>query len=207
MMISPNTSNIRKDVNLLGTTLLRLALPRLILRLIVLLSALAILLYCAQSILTKGRGWLEFGIHVSGLNEILGKTVIDFVMQYQKFFWWFVVFLLVLFVLSGLTSWLKSSIKSGRAALAPLGEVRKLCTGLSHDALDVLDWVWHDKSTPLTVGNLQATLSQLRSNRAGKLELARAQKRELELALTTTVQPSPEQQPQPEGQREPTLLA
>ena len=206
-MISPNTSNIRKDVNLLGTTLLRLALPRLIIRLIVLLSVLAILLYCAQSILAKGRGWLEFGIHIAGLNEILGKTVIDFVMQYQKFFWWFVVFLLVLFVLSGLMSWLKSSAKRGRAALAPLGQVRKLCTGLSREALDVLDWVWQDKSTPLTIGNLQATLSQLRSGRAAKLELARAQKLELELALAPHPHPAPEQPPLNDGQREPTLLA
>ena len=206
-MNTPNTANIRKDVYLLGNTLLRLGLPRLIIRLVVLLSVLALLLYCAQAILARGKGWLEFGLHVSGLNDILGKTVIDFVMQYQKFFWWLVVALLVLFVLSGLMSWLRESIKRGRAALVPLGEVRKLCAGLSQEALDVLDWVWRDKSTPITVGNLQTTLSQLRTGRQRKLDLARAQKLELELALTPK-DPAPPASPlENGGQREPTLLA
>ena len=206
-MNTPNTANIRKDVYLLGNTLLRLGLPRLIIRLVVTLSVLALLLYFVQGILARGRGWLEFSLHISGLNEILGKTVIDFVMQYQKFFWWLVAALLVLFVLSGLMSWLRGSIKRGRAALVPLGEVRKLCAGLSQEALDVLDWVWRDKSTPITVGNLQTTLSQLRTGRQRKLDLARAQKLELELALTPKDPPPPASPLENGGQREPTLLA
>jgi hypothetical protein len=211
MMITPNTANIRKDVYLLGNSLLRLGLPRLIIRLVVTLSVLALLLYCVQGILARGKGWLEFSLHISGLNEILGKTVIDFVMQYQKFFWWLIAALLVLFVLSGLMSWLKSSVKRGRAALVPLGEMRKLCTGLSQEALDVLDWVWRDKSNPVTIGNIQSTLTQLRSGRQRKLDLARAQKLELEMALTPkTGNPTtaPSDAPRaPNGQREPTLLA
>lgn len=210
-MITPNTANIRKDVYLLGNTLLRLGLPRLIIRLVVTLSVLALLLYCAQGILARGKGWLEFSLHISGLNEILGKTVIDFVMQYQKFFWWLIAALLVLFVLSGLMSWLKSSVKRGRAALVPLGEMRKLCTGLSQEALDVLDWVWRDKSNPVTIGNIQSTLAQLRSGRQRKLDLARAQKLELEMALTPKTgnpETAPSDAPRsPDGQREPTLLA
>jgi hypothetical protein len=211
MMNTPNTANIRKDVYLLGNSLLRLGLPRLIIRLVVTLSVLALLLYCVQGILARGKGWLEFSLHISGLNEILGKTVIDFVMQYQKFFWWLIAALLVLFVLSGLMSWLKSSVKRGRAALVPLGEMRKLCTGLSQEALDVLDWVWRDKSNPVTIGNIQSTLTQLRSGRQRKLDLARAQKLELEMALTPkTGNPTtaPSDAPRaPNGQREPTLLA
>ena len=210
-MITPNTANIRKDVYLLGNTLLRLGLPRLIIRLVVTLSVLALLLYCVQGILARGKGWLEFSLHISGLNDILGKTVIDFVMQYQKFFWWLIAALLVLFVLSGLMSWLKSSVKRGRAALVPLGEMRKLCTGLSQEALDVLDWVWRDKSNPVTIGNIQSTLTQLRSGRQRKLDLARAQKLELDLALqpkSPSPPPAPSNVPAaPGGQREPTLLA
>lgn len=210
-MITPNTANIRKDVYLLGNTLLRLGLPRLIIRLVVTLSVLALLLYCVQGILARGKGWLEFSLHISGLNDILGKTVIDFVMQYQKFFWWLIAALMVLFVLSGLMSWLKSSVKRGRAALVPLGEVRKLCAGLSQEALDVLDWVWRDKSNPITIGNIQSTLTQLRSGRQRKLDLARAQKLELDFALkpkTSSPPPEPSDAPAaPRGQREPTFLA
>ena len=187
--------------------MLRLGLPRLIIRLVVLLSVLALLLYCIQGILARGRGWLEFGLYVSGLNDILGKTVIDFVMQYQKFFWWLIAALLVLFVLSALMSWFRSSVKRGRAALVPLGEVRKLCVGLSQEALDVLDWVWRDKSLPISVGNLQATLSQLRTGRQRKLNLARAHKLELDQALVPKEPASPASPLDHGGQREPTLLA
>jgi hypothetical protein len=220
MMNTPNTANIRKDVYLLGNTLLRLGLPRLIIRLVVTLSVLALLLYCIQGILARGRGWLEFGLHVSGLNDILGKTVIEFVMQYQKFFWWLIAALFALFVISAMMSWLRGSIKRGRGALVPLGEVRKLCAGLSVEALDVLDWVWREKSVPITVGNLQTTLSQLRTGRQRKLDLARAQKQELALALRPKDALAPEvfsENPQENnpatapldrsGHREPTLLA
>jgi hypothetical protein len=211
MMNTPNTANIRKDVYLLGNTLLRLGLPRLIIRLVVTLSVLTLLLYFVQGILARGKGWLEFGLHISGLNEILGKTVIDFVMLYQHFFWWLIAALLVLFVVSALMSWLRGSVKRGRAALVPLSEVRKLCTGLSPEALDVLDWVWRDKSTPITVGNLQASLTQLRTGRPRKLDLARAQKLELELALAPkeSTMPSPSETAPLDrsGHREPTLLA
>lgn len=211
MMNTTNTANIRKDVYLLGNTLLRLGLPRLIIRLVVTLSVLALLLYFVQGILARGKGWLEFGLHISGLNEILGKTVIDFVMLYQHFFWWLIAALLVLFVVSALMSWLRGSVKRGRAALVPLSEVRKLCAGLSPEALDVLDWVWRDQSTPITVGNLQASLTQLRTGRPRKLDLARAQKLELELALAPKESPIPspsETAPlDRSGHREPTLLA
>ena len=210
-MNTTNTANIRKDVYLLGNTLLRLGLPRLIIRLVVTLSVLALLLYFVQGILARGKGWLEFGLHISGLNEILGKTVIDFVMLYQHFFWWLIAALLVLFVVSALMSWLRGSVKRGRAALVPLSEVRKLCAGLSPEALDVLDWVWRDQSTPITVGNLQASLTQLRTGRPRKLDLARAQKLELELALAPKESPIPspsETAPlDRSGHREPTLLA
>jgi hypothetical protein len=211
MMNTPNTANIRKDVYLLGNTLLRLGLPRLIIRLVVTLSVLALLLYFVQGILAQGKGWLEFGLRISGLNEILGKTVIDFVMLYQHFFWWLIAALLALFVISALMSWLRGSVKRGRAALVPLSEVRKLCAGLSPEALDVLDWVWRDKSTPITVGNLQTSLTQLRTGRPRKLDLARAQKLELELALAPKEAPMPtpsETAPLDHtGHREPTLLA
>jgi len=211
MMNTPNSANTRKDAYLLGNTLLRLGLPRLIVRLVVTLSVLALLIYCVQGILARGKAWLEFSLQISGLNDILGKAVIDFVMQYQKFFWWLIAALLVLFVLSGLMSWLKVSFKRGRSALVPLGEVRKLCAGLSQEALDVLDWVWRDKSTPITIGNVQSTLTQLRSGRQRKLDLARAQKLELELALSPKTPSAPidpsKAPPAPRGQREPTLLA
>ncbi len=207
-MITQNTDTLRKDAYLLGNTLLRLALPRVLIRVTVVLTLLAILLYCVQTILNQGKSWLEFALHVSGLTDILGKTVVDFMVQYQKYFWWALALVLILITLSVISSWLKGSLKRGRAALVPISETRKLCAGLSPEALDVLNWVWKDQTTPITVGNLQATLSQLRSGRTRKIALAREQKATLEQALQPRTAPaSPGIPTNEDGQREPTLLA
>ena len=207
-MITQNTADLRKDAYLLGNTLLRLALPRLLIRVTVVLTILAALLYCIQTILARGKAWLEFSLHVTGLGEILGKTVVDFVMQYQKYFWWAIALILDLIALSFISSWLKGSLKRGRAALVPLSETKKLCAGLSIEALEVLSWVWKDQSTPITVGNLQTTLAQVRSGRVRKIALAREQKAALEQAL---LPPTPPTEPQPskniDRPRRPTMLA
>jgi hypothetical protein len=208
MMITQNTADLRKDAYLLGNTLLRLALPRLLIRVTVVLTISAITLFFVQTILAQGKSWLEFGLHVTGLAEILGKTVVDFIMQYQKYFWWAMAFILVLVAFSLVSGWLKGSLKRGRAALVPISEARKLCAGLSPQALEVLNWVWKDQTTPITVGNLQTTLSQVRSGRVRKIALAREQKAALEQALQTQPEPTtPRTPPNGDGQREPTMLA
>jgi hypothetical protein len=208
MMITQNTADLRKDAYLLGNTLLRLALPRLLIRVTVVLTILAIVLFFVQTILARGKLWLEFGLHVTGLAEILGKTVVDFVMQYQKYFWWAIALILVLVAFSLISSWLKGSLARGRAALVPISETRKLCAGLSTEALGVLSWVWKDQTTPLTVGNLQTTLSQVRSGRVRKIALAREQKAALDQALQTQMTPTAPPAPaNKKEQREPTMLA
>ncbi len=207
-MITQNTADLRKDAYLLGNTLLRLALPRLLIRVTVVLTISAIALFFVQTILARGKSWLEFGLQITGLAEILGKTVVDFIMQYQKYFWWAMAFILVLIAFSLISSWLKGSLKRGRAALVPISEARKLCAGLSPQALEVLNWVWKDQTTPITAGNLQTTLSQVRSGRVRKIALAREQKAALEQALQTQPEPTaPRPPPNGDGQREPTMLA
>jgi hypothetical protein len=208
MMITQNTADLRKDAYLLGNTLLRLALPRLLIRVTVVLTISAIALFVVQTIIARGKSWLEFGLHVTGLAEILGKTVVDFIMQYQKYFWWAVAFILVLITFSLISSWLKGSLARGRAALVPISETKKLCAGLSPQALEVLNWVWKDQTSPITVGNLQTTLSQVRSGRVRKIALAREQKAALEQALQPQPEPTtPQPPPKGGGQRKPSMFA
>jgi hypothetical protein len=215
MMNRHSTSPPQKDTPLLGGILLRLALPRLVTRITIILAAIALVIFCAQRILQSGKAWLEFAIKLTGLSEILGKTVIDFVMLYQKYFWWFVIFILVLIAISSVMSYLRSSLKRGRAALVPLSDVRKLCAQLSPEGLDILNWVWKDQTQPVTVGVLQTVLTQRAGGRARKLALARAQQLELQSALQNRpvtnpgpVNPSRVLPPSNDaGQREPTLLA
>ena len=214
-MNRPSTTSQHKDTPLLGSILLRLALPRLLTRIVVILAAIALVIYCAQRIMQSGKAWLDFALKLTGLSEILGKTVIDFVIQYQKYFWWFVILILILITVSCLISYLRSSLKRGRAALVPLSDVRKLCAQLSPEGLDILNWVWKDQTQPVTVGILQTVLSQRSSGRARKLALARAQQLELQSALQSRPV-NPPNAPAPTrvlppandaGQREPTLLA
>ena len=214
-MNRPSTTLQHKDTPLLGSILLRLALPRLLTRIVVILAAIALVIYCAQRIMQSGKAWLDFALKLTGLSEILGKTVIDFAIQYQKYFWWFVILILILITVSCLISYLRSSLKRGRAALVPLSDVRKLCAQLSPEGLDILNWVWKDQTQPVTVGILQTVLSQRTSGRARKLALARAQQLELQSALQsrpintpTKAVPTLDLPPaNAAGQREPTMLA
>ena len=215
MMNRSSTAPRQNDTPLLGGILLRLALPRLLTRIVIILAAIALVVYCAQRILLSGKAWLEFALKVTGLSDILGKTVIDFIMQYQKYFWWFVIFILVLIAISSVMSYLRNSLKRGRATLVPLSDVRKLCAQLSSEGLDILNWVWKDQSQPITVGILQTVLTQRSTGRARKLALARAQ----QLELSSALQHRPVSNPGADtpargrapanstGQREPTLLA
>jgi hypothetical protein len=215
MMNRPSTTPLQKDIPLLGGMLLRLALPRLLTRITVILAAIALVIYCAQRILQSGKAWLDFVIKLTGLSEILGKTVIDFITQYQQYFWWFVILILILIALSSLLSYLRSSLKRGRASLVPLNDLRKLCAQLSPEGLDVLNWVWKDQTQPVTIGVLQTVLAQGSSGRARKLALARAQQLELQSALqnrpvSNPNAPAPTQVLPPAndaGHREPTMLA
>lgn len=214
-MNRPSTAPRQNDTPLLGGILLRLALPRLLTRIVIILAAIALVVYCAQRILQSGKVWLEFVIKISGLSDILGKTVIDFITQYQKYFWWFVILILILITLSSLLSYLRSSLKRGRASLVPLNDMRKLCAQLSPEGLDILNWVWKDQTQPVTIGVLQTVLTQRSSGRARKLALARAQQLELISALqsrpvSNPSAPAPTQVLPPandSGQREPTMLA
>ena len=214
-MNRPSTTQRQNDTPLLGGILLRLALPRLLTRTVIILAAIALVVYCAQRILLSGKAWLEFAIKLTGLSDILGKTVIDFIMQYQKYFWWFVIFILVLIAISSVMSYLRNSLKRGRASLVPLSDVRKLCAQLSPEGLDILNWVWKDQSQPITVGILQTVLTQRSTGRARKLALARAQQLELSSALQHRPVSNPDASTPARGrtpangagQREPTLLA
>jgi len=184
-------------------------------RITVILAAIALVAYLAQRILASGKGWLEFAIRVTGLSEILGKTVIDFIMQYQKYFWWIVVLILGLIVLGSVLNYLKASLRRGRAALVPLKDIRGLCANMSPEGLDVLNWAWKDQTQPVTVGILQTTMAQIGTGRVRKLALARAQQAELSAALKTSpavepAVPSTGGSAAPAGRtghREPTLLA
>ena len=138
--------------------------------------------------------------------EAFGPQVVDFLTRINPYIWWVVVLIISLCVIAAVRGWMHQSLARGRASLIPLGVFRDLCAQLSPETLDVLRWVWKDPSQPVTIGNLQATLKQVRSGRVRKMALARAQQAELELALSTEsdTQSAPANS---SGYREPTMMA
>ncbi len=200
MMKTFSTQNLRQDSKLLRNTLLRLALPRIMTRLAI-LAVVATLWFWACSLTLKKGATVRY----NGF-EAFGPQVVDFLTRMNPYIWWVVVLIFSLCVIAGVRSWLQSSLARGRAAIVPLDTFRRLCASLSPEVLDVLRWVWKDKEVPLTTGNLQMTLKQIRIGRVRKMALARAQKAELDLAA----QPKSDTQSTPASPsryREPTLMA
>ena len=200
MMNRTSTVNLRKDSRLLSNTLLKLALPRITMRLIILAAVLLSWLWVCSFTLKKGAG-----VKYNGF-EAFGPQVVDFLTRMNPYIWWVVVLIISLCVIAGVRSWLNQSFARGRAALVPLEVFKTLCNKLSPESLDVLRWVWKDPMQPVCVGNLQTTLKQLRHGRVRKMALARAQQIELELAL----QPESDTHSSPvdsSGYREPTMMA
>ena len=204
MMNNFSAENLRQDTHLLRSTLLKLAIPRLLTRVAVVLATVAVWLWLCSTILQRGRT-----VHYDGF-EAFGPQVVEFLVRINPYIWWGVVLILSLCVLGGLRGWLRRSYARGRAATVPLGVVTHLATSLSPEALDVLRWVWEDKEVPITVGMLYATLRQMRTGRVNKMALARAQKAALDRAAEPPPAPLYPQGPAPgapAGPREPTLFA
>ncbi len=168
--------NTRQDRRLLGNTLLKLALPRLLTRLAVVLVVALGWLWLSTYVVNKGKT-----VRYDGLDAF-GQQVVDFLTRINIYIWWGLVLILTLIVIGALRSWLRRSLARGRASLVPLVVINNLAATLSPEALDVLRWVWQDTEVPITVGNLQQTLRQLRTGRVRKLALARAQKASLDHA-------------------------
>ena len=199
-----SAENLRQDTHLLRSTLLRLAIPRLLTRVAVVLATVAIWLWLCSAILQRGRT-----VHYDGF-EAFGPQVVDFLVRINPYIWWGVVLILSLCVLGGLRGWLRRSYARGRAATVPLAVVNNLAASLSPQVLDVLQWIWEDKEVPITVGMLYATLRQIRTGRVNKMALARAQKAALDRATAPAPAPEYPHEPAPgapAGPREPTLFA
>jgi hypothetical protein len=204
MMNNFSAEILREDTQLLRSVLLRLALPRVLRRLAVVLVTLAVWLWLCSTILKRGRT-----VRYDGF-EAFGPQVVDFLVRINPYLWWGVVLILTMCVLSGLRGWLRRSFARGRATTVPLGVVDDLAARLSPEVLDVLRWVWEDTEVPITVGVLQTTLRQARSGRVGKMALARAQKAALDRAGAPAPDPQLPSAPPPGAPvrpREPTLFA
>ncbi|MCJ9710109.1 hypothetical protein LWS69_13850, partial [Bordetella hinzii] len=169
MMNLTSPERIRQDGRLIGQTLLKLALPRLVFRAIVLAVIAVIWLLASSWLLAFGKTLAFDSLHS------LGQQTVDLLTRINPYFWWGVVAIWTLIVFFGARNWLYASLAAGRAQVVPRDVLAQLRSKLSEEVVDVLRWVWGDREEPFTVGDLQRSYFELRRNRIGKIALVREQ--------------------------------
>jgi hypothetical protein len=161
---------IRQDRRLIGQTLFKLSLPRLAILAAGIVIAICIWLYAASWLLDLGPrvglDWLRFlGPQVS---DIIGRII-------NPYLWWALTAIWTIIVIYALKAWIASSLAAGRLYAVDSAVLAELRPRLCDETVEVLRWVWTDRSEPFTVGDLQRAHQELRGNRIGKIALMRAQ--------------------------------
>ncbi|MGE4336513.1 MAG: hypothetical protein AB7E55_11130 [Pigmentiphaga sp.] len=160
---------LRDDRRALQAEVVRLGWPHWLLRGGVVLVGLWIFWMVAESILAFGR-------HVDYTRFAPADSPVVAVLQRANpYLWWVVVILLALLVISLLRWAWQQGVRRERATTVSLVALQTLANQLSLPAREVLALVWQDRTQPLTLGDLQQTLGELRHGRFARLQLAREQ--------------------------------
>lgn len=167
--MTPSASK-NSDLSLLNKTLFKLALPRLITRIVVVAIVAIIWLVIAN--------WLlHFGAQQDyAFLKQYSPQVSEYLNSINKYIWWGLVLIGSVVLYFILAAWVENSIKKA-GYIVPKQEVMEtLIPQLSQSAKDVLVWVWGDQREPITIKNLHDTRNQLRANRVSRLEQIRQQR-------------------------------
>src|SRR5690606_36614591 len=116
MMNRTSPERVRQDCRLIGQALMRLALPRLLVRALVLGVAAIIWLLVAFWLLDFGRG-LSFDN-----LQALGQQTTGFLARINPYVWWGVVVIWTLIISFIARGWLASDVAAARARPVPADE-------------------------------------------------------------------------------------
>lgn len=193
-MNATSPERIRQDSRLIGQTLLKLALPRLIIRAGVLVVAAIIWLLVALWLLNFGRG-LSF----EGL-QAFGPQVIEVLTRVNPYLWWGIVVIWTLIVFFAVRAWMTGDIAATRAKPIEATDLSALTSQLSDEVTNVLRWVWGSREEPFTLGDLRQASIEVRHSRIDKIDLVRQQSR----ILDTSTPPQSSARTPPVGSPAPT---
>ncbi|RTZ43321.1 hypothetical protein EKL30_10635 [Candidimonas sp. SYP-B2681] len=157
----------RQDISLLRNTLLKLTATQKILCVVVVILVALVWYQLLNRLVAFGRDLDYSGLHA------LGVQTIALIKQYNPFFWWAIVALCTLIIAYFLYGFVQSIQQRARMRHVSEDTIAMLSRNLSEPALEVLRWAWHDRRNPITVGDLQRAVHELRSGRAAKITLAR----------------------------------
>ena len=169
---------IRQDRRLIGQTLFKLSLTRLAILAVGIVIAAGIWIYIASWILNDASPWIQGLDQSIGLNwqHILGPTAVSLLNSViNPWLWRILALIWTLIVGYSLKAWILSSLAAGRLYAVDSRVLADLRPHLCDEVVDVLRWVWQDRSEPFTLGDLQRAHKELGSNRIGKIALMREQ--------------------------------
>lgn len=192
MMNLTSPASVRQDSRLIGQTLLKLALPRIVVRAIVIAVAIVLWYLIASWILDFGRRMNYDFLHT------LGQPTQDMAQKVNPYIWWVVAGIWTLIVFFSVRAWFSTSLASGAATPVGTDVLADLAPNLTEESLGVLRWTWGDRQEPFTVGDLRRALSEIRHNRIGKISMVAEQAQILDGSASL-----PARDPRDDGRREP----
>ncbi len=177
----PKQADYKRDIKLIDSTLFNLIKGRLFALIAVTVMVLALVYWAAQKILSFGRG-----LNYDFLNGTAIEMVVEYVEKYDMYFWWALVIILALLVLSFLNNLIQQQLNHHAQSHVPMPAARNLLSHLSPMSLEVLAWVWADRREPLKIEQIKQLSRELRQGRFKYIEDARAQEQLLNQHLYGT---------------------
>ncbi|WP_171587610.1 hypothetical protein [Pelistega europaea] len=177
--MTPSASK-KSDISLLSKTLFRLALPRIILRSVVIIIAIALWAWIAHWI-------LDFGAQQDyAFLKNYSTQITEYLNSINKYIWWGIVLIGTIVLYFILSSYLEESMNKAGSIVPKQTVMENLLPQLSQSAKEVLIWVWGDQKEPITIKNLYDTRHELRSGRANRINQIRQQRALLGLSAIET---------------------
>ena len=164
-----SSARVRQDCRLIRQTMLKLALPRLVMQTVAVAAAVLLWLFIASGLLAYGKT-VDYGFLQS-----LGRSTVEFLGRINPYIWWVAIGIWSLIALAILRNWLKASVASTHAMPVQPQILAELAPRLSEDVLGVMRWSWGLQDEPFTVGDLRRSLTEIRRGRIAKIDMARAQ--------------------------------
>ncbi len=118
--------------------------------------------------------------------DTLGSEVLTWVERYHPFFWWGLVIICSIFIAYSLYVFVVFIHRRSQMTPISARSVELLLRDLGPASREVLDWVWHDRREPITVGVLQRTVQALRQGRYEQIKLSHTHAQLIEESLKNT---------------------
>lgn len=176
--MNPKSSDYKRDIKLVDNTLLDLIRGRLLMLVAVCVLILAVLYFVAKKILSFGKS-----LDYSFLKDTAVDVVVEYLEKYDSYFWWAIVIIIALFVLSFINNLVRQSLDSFSKTTIPMPIARGFITRLSPMALEVLSWVWNERREPLKVNDIKQLSRELKQGRFSRIEEAKEQERLLDKGI------------------------